>query len=178
MDKKILLDEITEYTMANATMIEHALANKDMQMLKEAFLNFASASKEKENVVRLSFKEYIGNDDTQTRKIFFDIAENDLKQCLGIDKNSIVDINVAKFLENAEDEDIAYIYSEMSSTSRIMNEHIVYSDDFEKAYADYIHRIQMFNPDMEAKAIASKEDYYDKVYYENKVTEQESEQER
>lgn len=176
MDKKILLDEITEYTMANATMIEHALANRDMQMLKEAFVNFASASKE--TVVRLSFKEYIGDDDTQTRKIFFDITESDLNQCLGIDKNSIVDINVAKFLENAEDEDIAYIYSEMSSTSRIMNEHVEYSDDFEKAYADYIHRTQMFNPDMEAKAIASKEDYYDKVYYVNKMTEQESEQER
>lgn len=176
MNKEILLDDIAKYTMANATMIEHALANRDMQMLKDAFKNFFSASKE--TVVRLRFKEYIDNDDTPAREISFDIAESDLKQCLGIDKNSIVDINVAKFLENAQDEDIAYIYSEMSSTSGIMNEHVKYRDDFEMVYADYIHRTQMFNPDMDAKAIASKEDYYDKVYYVNKMTEQESEQER
>lgn len=174
--KNEMINELIEYIMTNDTMVMHALAHRDKQMLKDAFKNFSSASKE--TAVRLSFKEYIDNDDTPARKISFDIAESDLNQCLGIDKNSIVDINVAKFLENAQDEDIAYIYSEMSSTSGIMNERVEYSDDFEMAYADYIHRTQMFNPDMEAKAIASKEDYYNKVYYANKMTEQESEQER
>ncbi len=57
MDKNILIDDIAKYTMANATMIEHALANRDMQMLKDAFKNFSSASKE--TAVRLNFKEYM-----------------------------------------------------------------------------------------------------------------------
>lgn len=83
MDKNILIDDIAKYTMANATMIEHALANRDMQMLKDAFKNFSSASKE--TAVRLSFKEYIGNDDAPAREISFDIAESDLNQCLEIE---------------------------------------------------------------------------------------------
>lgn len=43
---------------------------------------------------------------------------------------------------------------------------------------DDMENDDMENYDMEAKAIASKEDYYDKVYYANRTTEQESEQER
>lgn len=173
MDKNILIDDIAKYTMANATMIEHALANRDMQMLKDAFKNFSSASKE--NAVRLSFKEYIGNDETPARNIFFDIPRRNLEQYLGITENAIVKLDIDKFVEACGSEDIANIYAEASG---ITNENIIYSDDFETAYADYIRRTQMFNPDMDAKAIASKEDYYDKVYYENKMAEQEFEQER
>lgn len=44
--------------------------------------------------------------------------------------------------------------------AEIKNEEITYCDDFNERYKDFIRRTQMFNPDMIAEKIATKEDYY------------------
>lgn len=51
-----------------------------------------------------------------------------------------------------------------TNDGRILSEEITYCDDFADRYEDFIRRTQMFNPDMSAEDISSKEDYYWTVY--------------
>lgn len=167
-----MINELAEYIMAHGTIVVRALAHKDKQMLVEALEDFIPSSKD--TMITFNFKEYIGNDENPAREIFFDIPKECLEQYLGISE-SFITIDVPKFVAECGSEDIASIYAEASG---ITNEFVTYCDDFETAYADYISRVKMFNSDMSAKEIASKEDYYDTVYYASKMVEQEPEQER
>ena len=70
------------------------------------------------------------------------------------------------FLETYDSDESSVIYDYAANDGRILSEEIIYCDDFVDRYEDFIRRTQMFNPDMSAEDISSKEDYYWTVYKE------------
>lgn len=70
------------------------------------------------------------------------------------------------FLETYDSDESSVIYDYATNDGRILSEEISYCDDFMDRYEDFIRRTRMFNPDMSAEQISSKEDYYCTVYKE------------
>ena len=162
-----MINELAEYIMAHGTIVVCALAHKDKQMLVKALEDFIPSSKD--TMITFSFKEYIGNDEKPVREIFFDIPKECLEQYLGITKKSIVNLDVAKFVEACGNEDIANIYGDASG---ITNEHIIYCDEFEKAFTEYVRKMFLETNIFYSYSEIIKNSYYENIYYPEKLKEQ------
>ena len=113
--------------------------------------------------VELLLNDYIGDDYNPSRQTKFTITEECLIDYL---KETEDDRNVKMFLETYDSDESSVIYDYAANDGRILSEEISYCDDFMDRYEDFICRTQMFNPDMSAEQISSKEDYYWTVYKE------------
>ena len=111
--------------------------------------------------VELLLNDYIGDDYNPSRQIKFVIVE----ECLTDYLKEVEDTrDVKTFLETYDSDESSVIYDYAANDGRILSEEITYCDDFIDKYEDFIHRTKMFNPDMPAEDISSKEDYYWIVY--------------
>ena len=111
--------------------------------------------------VELLVNDYIGDNYNPSRQTKFTIIEECLVDYL---KKTEDDRNVKMFLETYDSDESSVIYDYATNDGRILSEEITYWDDFIDKYEDFIHRTKMFNPDMSAEEISSKEDYYWTVY--------------
>ncbi|MDO4469805.1 MAG: hypothetical protein Q4C84_08180 [Bacillota bacterium] len=113
------------------------------------------------NPVTLKMLHPFDEHSTPAREISFVVNEGDLEACLDEveDERTVED-----FLETYTSEEANVVYGYMKEDGLVLSEQVTYSDAFEKAYADYIQRIQMLNLDLTAKEIVTKEDYYWVVY--------------
>ena len=111
--------------------------------------------------VELLLNDYIGDNYNSSRQTKFTITEECLTDYL---KETEDDRNVKMFLDTYDSDESSVIYDYASNDGRILSEEITYCDDFVDRYEDFIRRTQMFNPDMSAEDISSKEDYYWTVY--------------
>lgn len=114
-----------------------------------------------ENTVELLLNHYIGDDFNPSRQVKFIITDDCLKDYL---KETEDDRTVKDFLDTYDSDESDVVYGYASDDGRILSEEVIYCDDFEEKYADFIKRTQMFNPDMTAEQIATKENYYWTVY--------------
>lgn len=111
--------------------------------------------------VELLLNDYIGDNYNPSRQTKFTITEECLTDYL---RETEDDRNVKMFLDTYDSGESSVIYNYAANDGRILSEEITYCDDFVDKYEDFIRRTQMFNPDMSAEDISSKEDYYWTVY--------------
>lgn len=111
--------------------------------------------------VELLLNDYIGDDYNPSRQTKFTITVECLNDYL---KETGDDRNIKIFLETYDSDESSVIYDYAANDGRILSEEITYCEDFMEKYDDFIHRTQIFNPDMSAEKISSKEDYYWTVY--------------
>ena len=74
------------------------------------------------------------------------------------------DRSIRQFLDTYDSDESSVIYDYATNDGRILSEEITYCDDFEEKYKYFICGTQMFDPDISANEIASREDYYWNVY--------------
>ena len=113
------------------------------------------------NTVELLLNHYIGDDYNPSRQVKFIITEDCLNDYL---KETEDDRTIKEFLNTYDSDESDVVYGYAGDDGRILSEKITYCDTFEKDYHDFIKRTQMFNPDMTAEQIATKENYYWTVY--------------
>lgn len=114
-----------------------------------------------EKTVKLLMNHYAGNDFRPTRQVVFIITETCLQDYL----TEVEDHRTIKeFLETYDSDESEVIYGYAADDGRILSDEITYCDDFIEKYNDFISRTQMFNPDMSAEQIATKENYYWTIY--------------
>lgn len=171
MDNK-MINELAEYIMAHGTIVEHALANRDKQMLVEALKDFNPNYVENTYSYYLSFNDYIGNAEKPSRKISFGVPENWIKFCLGIKDDPIKDEDIARLL----DEDIEQIYNGALDNGVLMDKNIEYCDEFEEDFANFVRKLSTLNQTGLLYSKETKEIYYDNVFCLNKLMEQQSDQ--
>ena len=111
--------------------------------------------------VELLLNDYIGDNYNTSRQTKFTITEECLTDYL---KETEDDRNVKMFLDTYDSDESSVIYDYAANDGRILSEEITYCDDFVDRYEDFIRRTKMFNTDMSAEDISSKEDYYWTVY--------------
>ena len=111
--------------------------------------------------VELLLNHYIGDDFNPSRQVKFIITEDCLKDYL---KEVEDERTVKEFLNTYDSDESDVVYNYAADDGKILSEEIAYCDAFEKDYQDFIMRTQMFNPDMTADQIATKENYYWTVY--------------
>lgn len=114
-----------------------------------------------ENTIKLLLNHYISDDCTPSRQISFVITEECLKDYL---KETEDDRTVNEFLDTYDSEESDVVYEYATDDGRILSEEITYCDDFMEKYNDFMSHTQMFNPNMDAEQITTKEDYYWTVY--------------
>jgi hypothetical protein len=115
-----------------------------------------------EKTVKLLMNHYIGDGFNPSRQVAFVITEDCLKDYL---KETGDERTVKEFLNTYDSDESEVIYGYAGDDGRILSSEIIYCDDFVEKYNDYIKRIQLFNPDMSAEEIATKERYYWTVYF-------------
>ena len=113
------------------------------------------------NTVELLINHYIGDDYNPSRQVKFIITEDCLNDYL---KETEDDRTIKEFLITYDSDESEVVYGYAADDGRILSEEITYCDTFEKDYHDFIKRTQMFNPDMTAEQITTKENYYWTVY--------------
>jgi len=113
------------------------------------------------DTVRLNIGHYIDNDFSPSRVTTFLVRIQDLEDYL---EQSEDDRTGEEFYQTYDSDEAQVLYEYMSDDGKILDEEVTYCDAFEKDYADYIKRTQMFNPGMSAEQIATKENYYWNVY--------------
>lgn len=178
-----MINELIEYIMTNDTMVMHALAHRDKQMLIDVLKDFNPDQKEIQKIAyRLSFKDYIGEyEEEPSREIFFSVPVDWLKPILavneGLNENSIKNDDIPKLLERYLDEDIEQMYFNALHDGILMDKNIEYCNEFEKCFSDFVKRTQAFNSSGILSSKETKESYYDSVYRINKLMEQQSVQE-
>ena len=111
--------------------------------------------------VELKIRNYINDTLEVEREVKFKITERCLKDYL-IETEDGRTIN--KFLETYNSDESSIIYEYANNDNRVLSKEITYCDDFNEQYKDFIRRTQIFNPDMIAEEIATKEDYYWQVW--------------
>ena len=114
-----------------------------------------------EKTVELLLNHYIGDDFNPSRQVKFIITEDCLKDYL---KEAEDERTVKEFLSTYDSDESDVVYNYAADDGKILSEEIAYCDAFEKDYKDFIMRTQMFNSDMTADQIATKENYYWTVY--------------
>lgn len=114
-----------------------------------------------EKTVKLLMNHYIGDDFYPSRQVTFMITEECLQDYLTETED---DRTVEEFMETYDSDESEVIYGYAADDGRILSDEITYCDDFIEKYNDFISRTQMFNPDMTAEQIATKENYYWTVY--------------
>ena len=107
--------------------------------------------------VELKICNYINNTLEVEREVKFKITEECLNDYLTETEDNRT---VNEFLETCDSDESSVIYEYANDDGRILSEEITYCDKFIEKYEDFVRRIQMFNPDMTAEEIATKEDYY------------------
>ena len=105
--------------------------------------------------VELKICNYINNTLEVEREVKFKITEECLNDYLTETEDNRT---VNEFLETCDSDESSVIYA--NDDGRILSEEITYCDKFIEKYEDFVRRIQMFDPDMTAEEIATKEDYY------------------
>ena len=130
------------------------IKDKKQQFQTERMVDFMKT-------VELLLNDYIGDNYNPSRQTKFTITEECLTDYL---KETEDDRNVKTFLDTYDSDESSVIYDYAANDGRILSEEITYCDDFVDRYEDFIRRTQMFNPDMSAEDISSKEDYYWTVY--------------
>lgn len=114
-----------------------------------------------EKTIILLMNHYVGDNFHPSRQVKFIITEECLKDYLtemGDERT------VEEFLETYDSDEAEVVYGYAADDGRILSDEITYCDDFIDRYHDYIRRILMFNTDMTAEQIATKENYYWTVY--------------
>ena len=114
-----------------------------------------------EKTVKLLMNHYIGDDFHPSRQVIFMITEECLQDYLTETED---DRTIEEFMETYDSDESEVIYGYAADDGRILSDEITYCDDFIEKYNDFISRTQMFNPDMSAEQIATKENYYWTVY--------------
>lgn len=114
-----------------------------------------------EKTVELLINHYISDAYNPSRQTVFIIAEKCLQDYLLETEDNRT---VKEFLDTYDSDESEVVYEYASDDGRILSEEITYCDDFIKQYDNFIARTQMFNPDMAADQIATKENYYWTVY--------------
>ena len=99
--------------------------------------------------VELKICNYIDDTLDVERKVKFKITKECLQDYLTETEDGRT---ISKFLETYNSDESSAIYEYASDDGRISSE--------DEQYKDFIRRTQMFNPDMIAEEIATKEDYY------------------
>ena len=107
--------------------------------------------------VELKICNYINNTLEVEREVKFKITEECLNDYLTETEDNRT---VNEFLETCDSDESSVIYEYANDDGRILSEEITYCDKFIEKYEDFVRRIQMFDPDMTAEEIATKEDYY------------------
>lgn len=176
--KNEMINELIEYIMTNDTMVMHALAHRDKQMLMDVLKDFNPDQEEIQKIAcRLSFKDYIGEyEEEPSREIFFSVPVDWLKSILAVNErlneNSIKNEDISKLLGRYLDEDIEQIYVNALHDDILMDKNIEYCSEFEKNFGDFVKKYQAFNFSGILYSKETKEDYYDNVYCLNKLMEQ------
>lgn len=111
--------------------------------------------------VELLLNDYIGDDYSPSRQVKFVITEECLIDYL---RDTEDDRSISQFLNTYDSDESSVIYDYATNDGRILSEEITYCDDFEEMYKYFICGTQMFDPDISANEIASREDYYWNVY--------------
>lgn len=107
--------------------------------------------------MRISAKERKEN----AKQVMFMITEKCLQDYMTETED---DRTVEMFLETYDSDEAEAVYGYAADDGRILSDEIIYCDEFIEKYNDFISRIQMFNPDMTAEQISTKESYYWTVY--------------
>lgn len=115
----------------------------------------------KKKTIKLLMNHYIGDDFHPSRQATFIITEECLQDYLMKTED---ERTIKEFMETYDSYESEVIYRYAADDGRILSEEITYCDDFIEKYNDYIRRTQMFNPNMMAEQIATKENYYWTVY--------------
>lgn len=152
-----LFSENREVVISNEADYNFAIKlfnRKKQQFQTERMVDFMKT-------VELLLNDYIGDNYNPSRQTKFTITEECLTDYL---KETEDDRNVKTFLDTYDSDESSVIYDYAVNDGRILSEEITYCDDFVDRYEDFIRRTQMFNPDMSAEDISSKEDYYWTVY--------------
>lgn len=110
-----------------------------------------------EKTVKLLLNHYIGDEYYPSRQVTFIITEKCLKEYLMETEDNRT---VKGFLETYDSDESEAIYGYAADDGRILSDEITYCEDFVEKYNDFISRTQMFNPDMTAEEISTKENYY------------------
>lgn len=111
--------------------------------------------------VKLLINHYTGDDFNPSRQTSFMITKECLQDYLTETED---DRTIEEFMETYNSDESEVIYNYANDDGRILSEEITYCDDFIERYNALIARTQMFNPDMAADQIATKENYYWTVY--------------
>lgn len=111
--------------------------------------------------IELVLNDYIGDDYNPSRQVKFVITEECLADYL---RETEDDRSIRQFLDTYDSDESSVIYDYATNDGRILSEEITYCDDFEENYKRFICVTQMFDPDISANEIASREDYYWNVY--------------
>lgn len=111
--------------------------------------------------VKLLINHYIGNDFNPSRQTTFMITKECLQDYLTETED---DRTIEEFVGTYDSDESEAVYDYAANAGRILSEEITYCDDFIERYNDFITRTQMFNPDMAADQIATKENYYWTAY--------------
>lgn len=111
--------------------------------------------------VKLLINHYIGNDFNPSRQTTFMITKECLQDYLTETED---DRTIEEFVGTYDSDESEVIYDYAANSGRILSEEITYCDDFIERYNDFITRTQMFNPNMAADQIATKENYYWTAY--------------
>lgn len=114
-----------------------------------------------EKTVKLILNHYIGDDFNPSRQLSFIITEDCLKDYLGETED---ERTVEVFLDTYDSDESDVVYGYAAGDGRILSEEVAYCDDFEEKYSDFIKRVQIFNPNIKADQISTKENYYWTVY--------------
>lgn len=113
------------------------------------------------STVNLILNHYIGDDINPSRQVSFLITEECLKDYLSETED---ERSIDEFLETYDSDESEVVYGYATDDGRIISECVSYCDAFVEAYNGFIERTVMFNPEMKAKEIATKENYYWTVY--------------
>lgn len=111
--------------------------------------------------VKLLINHYISDDFNPSRQTTFMITKECLQDYL-IETED--DRTIEEFVETYDSNESEVVYDYASDDGRILSEEITYCDDFIERYNAFIAHTQMFNPDMAADQISTKENYYWIVY--------------
>lgn len=111
--------------------------------------------------VKLLINHYIGNDFNPSRQTTFMITKECLQDYLTETED---DRTIEEFVGTYDSDESEAVYDYAANAGRILSEEITYCDDFIERYNDFITRTQMFNPDMAADQISTKENYYWTAY--------------
>lgn len=160
-EAKEIVEELNCGTLSQKHM-EYLVELSAQEVAPEEMYNFVKKYAESErDTVMLKMHHPFDESFSPARETVFTVLKSDLENYL----DQAEDCRTAKeFFETYDSKEADIIYGYMADDGKVLSEEITYSDTFEKDYADYIKRTQMFNPGMSAEQIATKEDYYWAAY--------------